>query len=55
MYEKDKDSWFCNKCKKNILNCIDIDYHNNREHPDFNDNYVNKWYINGKPGLSPYD
>jgi len=55
MYEKNKEYWFCKKCNKNILSCIDIDYHNNREHPIFEDNYVKSWYINGKKGLSPYD
>jgi uncharacterized protein YfeS len=49
------ERWLCKKCNKYILNCIDIDYHNNKEHPNFNDKYVESWYINGKKGLSPYD
>ena len=32
MYEEPK-VWYCSRCKKNIPNCIDIDYHINVEHP----------------------
>jgi hypothetical protein len=49
------NTWYCKKCNKNIQNCIDIDYHENIEHPNFNDKYVLKWYKNGRKGLSPYD
>jgi len=54
MYEESK-TWYCSKCKKNIPNCIDMDYHNNIEHPDFSNKYIKSWYNNGKKGLSPYD
>ena len=49
------NTWYCKKCNKNIQNCIDIDYHENIEHPNFNDKYVSNWYKNGRKGLSPYD
>lgn len=55
MYENNEKGWLCTKCNKYISNCIDIDYHNNKEHPIFNDKYIKYWYLNGKPGLSPYD
>ena len=55
MYDTENKHWLCKKCNKLILKCIDIDYHNNREHPNFNDKYVESWYINSKKGLSPYD
>ena len=52
---KNNNNWLCVKCNKYIQNCIDIDYHNNIEHPNFDDEYIKSWYINGKRGLSPYD
>ena len=52
---KNNNSWLCVKCNKYMPNSIDIDYHNNKEHPNFEDKYVKSWYINGKKGLSPYD
>jgi hypothetical protein len=54
-YNKEDTCWLCKKCNKYIMNCIDIDHHNNIEHPDFEDKYTKSWYINGKKGLSPYD
>jgi len=51
----EETTWYCKKCKTMIANCIDIDYHNNVIHPDYDDIYVKSWYINGKKGISPYD
>ena len=54
-YNKEDSCWLCKKCNKYINNCIDIDHHNNIEHPNFEDKYTKTWYINCKKGLSPYD
>lgn len=55
MLEKQDNTWYCKKCNKQIQNCIDIDYHENTEHPNYEDNYIKSWYKYGKRGLSPYD
>jgi hypothetical protein len=55
MYNNEEPFWHCKKCNKKIANCIDMDYHDNKEHPNFNDIYVKSWYMKGKPGMSPYD
>ena len=53
--EDTNTKWHCKKCNKLIDNCIDMDYHNDTEHPDFTDKYILSWYKNGKKGLSAYD
>lgn len=47
--------WKCSKCDKWICNSIDMDYHDNTVHPNFNNPYVASWYNRGRPGMSPYD
>ena len=51
----ENNNWHCNKCNNWFGNHIDIDYHENKEHPDFNNKYVLSWYKNNFKGLSPYD
>lgn len=48
-------NWFCKKCNKEISINIDMDYHDNTEHTNWNNPYVRSWILRGKPGLSPYD
>jgi hypothetical protein len=55
MYNNEEPFWFCKKCNKKIANCIDMDYHDNNEHPNFNDTYVKSWFMNSKKTMSPYD
>jgi len=51
----EENKWHCKKCNKMIQNCIDIDYHNDTIHPNFDDIYIKSWYIKGKKTMSPYD
>lgn len=50
-----KTMWKCVKCDKYICNSIDLDYHYNTVHPNWNDKFVVSWYANGCKGISPYD
>lgn len=49
------NKWFCNKCKKWLGQHIDIDYHENTIHPNFNNMYITSWWTKGRQGQSPYD
>lgn len=50
-----KPDWKCLKCNQIISSYIDRDYHDNKEHPNWQDPYVVSWYRRGCPGMSPYD
>ena len=47
--------WKCNKCNMWISNAIDMCYHEDTVHPNFDNPYVRSWWARGKPGLSAYD
>lgn len=49
------NTWICPKCNEKISNAIDMDYHYNTIHPNWDNDYVRVWHKNGCPGLSPYD
>ena len=51
----ENNNWHCKKCNNWLGNHIDMDYHENKEHPDFNNKYVLSWYKHKFKGLSPYD
>jgi hypothetical protein len=53
--QQQKDWWYCDKCDSKIGNNVDMDYHDNVEHPDMDNPYVRMWHLRGRPGLSPYD